>query len=297
LLTPLRRLFDAAKGSGMASYDFFLAYAGPDAAQAERLYDLLTAESSVFLDTRSLLPGDDWDRELAEAQRNSRVTVVLVTASTDAAFYQREEIATAIDMARADGRKHRVVPVYLDIDPTAADALYGLHLKVGFRVSGDITLEQVAARLLILHRELAGLQGAGEPSADVETQEVVYVARLGRIAAGIPNLAEHSIEGYLPLPRELVGNGDDYYVLEVSGDSMIGAGIANGDQVVVHAQPQADNGEIVVALIDGEEATVKTFKLIDGQAWLIPHNPVYTSTPFDQRTAIIGKVVTVLRKV
>jgi hypothetical protein len=77
----------------MVSYDFFLAHAGLDAAQAERLYDLLSTETKVFLDTRSLLLGDDWDRMLAEAQRSSRVTVVLVSANTDTAFYQREEIA------------------------------------------------------------------------------------------------------------------------------------------------------------------------------------------------------------
>jgi SOS regulatory protein LexA len=141
-----------------------------------------------------------------------------------------------------------------------------------------------------------GLQvvGADEPARRVETRESVDVPRLGRIAAGIPNLAEHSIEGYLPLPRQLVGNGNDCYVLEVSGDSMIGAGISDGDLVVVHEQPQAENGEIVVAMIDGE-ATVKTFKLIDDQAWLFPHNQAYTPTPFDEHTAIIGKVITVLR--
>jgi SOS regulatory protein LexA len=141
-----------------------------------------------------------------------------------------------------------------------------------------------------------GLQvvGADEQSGSVATRDIADVPMVGRIAAGIPNLAEHSIEGYLPLPRQLVGNGNDCYVLEVSGDSMIGAGISDGDLVVVHEQPQAENGEIVVAMIDGE-ATVKTFKLIDDQAWLFPHNQAYTPTPFDEHTAIIGKVITVLR--
>jgi hypothetical protein len=67
-------------------YDFFLAHAGPDTAEAERLYDLLASETSVFLDRRSIVLGDDWDRTLAEAQKQSRVTVVLVSANTDTAF-------------------------------------------------------------------------------------------------------------------------------------------------------------------------------------------------------------------
>jgi TIR domain len=139
----------------MVSYDFFLAHAGPDAAQAEQLYDLLSAETRVFLDTRSLLLGDDWDRALPEAQRASRVTVVLVSGSTDEAFYQREEIATAIAMARADTTKHRVVPVYLDIAP--GDSVpYGLRLKQGLLVSGPITLTQIVERLLDLHCRLIG---------------------------------------------------------------------------------------------------------------------------------------------
>jgi len=78
------------------SYDFFLAHAGPDAATAERLYDLLARKTRVFLDSKSIDLGEDWDRVLAEAQRRSRATVVLVSAHTDAASYQREEIATAI---------------------------------------------------------------------------------------------------------------------------------------------------------------------------------------------------------
>src|SRR5215467_4255935 len=88
-----------AGGGQVSSYDFFLAHAGSDTAQAERLYDLLVAETSVFLDSKSIVLGDDWDRVLAEAQRHSRVTVVLVSANSDVAFYQREEIAEAIELA------------------------------------------------------------------------------------------------------------------------------------------------------------------------------------------------------
>ena len=146
------------------SYGFFLAHAGPDKAQAERLYDLLSSEATVFLDTKSLLAGDDWDRGLAEAQRDSRVTVVLVSAETDTAFYQREEIAAAIHMARADPKAHRVVPVYLDASRTRVP--YGLLVKVGFEITVDFPLERVARELLDLDRRLAG-GTAGLATVDV----------------------------------------------------------------------------------------------------------------------------------
>ena len=81
---------------------FFIAYAAPDAAVAERLYCLLAMESTVFLDRRSLRLGDDWDRELVAAQRRAEITVVLVSDHTEEGFYQREEIATAIDIAQQD---------------------------------------------------------------------------------------------------------------------------------------------------------------------------------------------------
>src|SRR3712207_5191867 len=94
-----------------AEWDFFVAYAAADERRAVELYDLLSPRARVFLDSRSLKPGDDWDTALPRAQRRSRVTVVLVSPRSDTAYYQREEIATAIAMARADEGQHRVVPV------------------------------------------------------------------------------------------------------------------------------------------------------------------------------------------
>ena len=121
-----------------------------------------------------------------------------------------------------------------------------------------------------------------------------YVPVLGRIAAGGPILAEEAIEDVFPLPRELVGTGT-LFMLKVVGDSMTDAAISDGDWVVVRQQPNADNGDIVAAMIDGE-ATVKTFKKRDGHVWLLPHNPNYAPIPGDEAT-ILGRVVTVLRKI
>ncbi len=121
-----------------------------------------------------------------------------------------------------------------------------------------------------------------------------YVPVVGRIAAGGPILAEQAVEEVFPLPRELVGTGT-LFLLKVVGDSMVDAAIADGDWVVVRQQPNADNGDIVAAMIDGE-ATVKTFKRRDGHVWLLPHNPAYAPIPGDD-AVVLGRVVTVLRKV
>jgi repressor LexA len=119
-----------------------------------------------------------------------------------------------------------------------------------------------------------------------------YVPVVGRIAAGGPILAEERVSDVFPLPQQLVGDGT-LFLLEVSGDSMIDAAICNGDYVVIRQQPEASNGEIVAAMIDGE-ATVKTFQRKDGQVWLLPHNDAYE--PIDGTHAtILGKVTAVLR--
>jgi len=121
----------------------------------------------------------------------------------------------------------------------------------------------------------------------------VFVPVVGRIAAGGPILAEQMIEDVYPLPKSLVGDGP-LFMVKVVGDSMIDAAIADGDWVVVHQQQDADDGDIVAAMIDGE-ATVKTLKRRDGHVWLMPHNPAYQPIAGDEAT-LLGRVVTVLRK-
>lgn len=129
---------------------------------------------------------------------------------------------------------------------------------------------------------------------DIASQEATYVPLVGRIAAGVPVTAEQMVEDIFPLPRQLVGEGS-LFMLKVAGDSMINAAIADGDWVVIRQQENAENGEIVAAMIDGE-ATVKTLKQSDGHVWLIPHNPAFTPILGDD-AAILGKVVAVLRRV
>src|ERR1700677_390104 len=129
---------------------------------------------------------------------------------------------------------------------------------------------------------------------DIASQEAAYVPLVGRIAAGGPIRAEQQVEEILPLPRQPVGEGT-LFMLKVAGDSMINAAIADGDWVVIRQQENAEIGEIVAAMIDGE-ATVKTLKQSDGHIWLMPHNPAFTPILGDD-AAILGKVVAVLRRV
>src|ERR1700736_2095849 len=125
-------------------WDFFIAHAGPDASTAEALHDLLSGSAKVFLDSRSLRLGDDWDLELSKAQRQSFITIVLVSSKTDAAYYQRVEIGSAIKLAREQPERYRVVPVALDEMPDP----YVLNLKNGLSLSNAGSLENIAFRLL-----------------------------------------------------------------------------------------------------------------------------------------------------
>jgi len=121
------------------------------------------------------------------------------------------------------------------------------------------------------------------------------VPLVGRIAAGLPVLAEENIERYVPVPDYLTSDGAQYFALRVQGDSMIDAGIFEGDLVIVRSTSQARNGDIVVALT-GDEATVK--RLIDTgvEMFLKPENNAYANIPLNQAWSIQGKVVALIRE-
>ena len=136
------------------------------------------------------------------------------------------------------------------------------------------------------------LAGAARPVAEEEHGERDRVPVLGNVAAGSPILAEECVEDYLAFDTE--GLEGEHFALRVRGESMLYAGILPDDLVVVHRQQQARSGDIVVALI-GDEATVKTLRLRDGQVWLMPENPAYE--PIDGTFAqILGRVVAVVRR-
>jgi len=134
-------------------WDVFIAHAGADLEPARHLFGHLDTRMQVFLDAARLRLGDNWDHELAAAQRDALITVVLVSQRTEAAFYQREEIAAAIQMARANPQSHRVVPVYLDAE-SAAQPPYGLTLKHGVILEPGGNFASLAEQLVSLAGEL-----------------------------------------------------------------------------------------------------------------------------------------------
>lgn len=133
--------------------------------------------------------------------------------------------------------------------------------------------------------------------AAVERRPVRHVPLVGDVAAGTDVLAQENVEETIPVPADLAGEGD-LFMLRVRGDSMIEAGILDGDYVVARAQPDANQGEMVVAGIPGGEATVKTYKRDGDQIVLVPANAAYEPMVFSpDEVTLFGKVVTVMRKV
>ena len=123
-------------------------------------------------------------------------------------------------------------------------------------------------------------------------REVVNVPLLGTVAAGAPILAQENIENYFPIPVEMLPN-KEIFMLKVKGDSMIDAGIYNGDRVIVAKADTARNGEIVVALVD-DSATVKTFYKEKGRFRLQPQNASMDPIILDE-VQILGKVIGLFR--
>ena len=115
-------------------WDLFIAYASSDRVAAEALYNLLSPQFRVFLDRNSLLPGEDWNSRIPAAHNQSAVTLVLISSSTDSAYYQQEEIAAAIDWSRHPDKSHQVVPIFLDGVADDIQLPYGLRLKQGISV-------------------------------------------------------------------------------------------------------------------------------------------------------------------
>jgi repressor LexA len=141
--------------------------------------------------------------------------------------------------------------------------------------------------------ELVYESGSG---AAIERRPVRHVPLVGDVAAGTGVLAQENIEETIPVPQDFTGAGQ-LFMVRVRGDSMVDAGILDGDYVVVRQQSDADPGEVVVAGIPGEEATVKTYLRRRGKVVLRPENPSMSEMVFEPSdVSIYGKVVTLLRR-
>ena len=168
------------------------------------------------------------------------------------------------------------------------------HQLSRLELGGYIRRDPNRPRALEILVELADTSRAIADAPQAGTQEPVYVPLVGQIAAGVPITAEQQVEEVVPLPRELVGDGQ-LFMLKVVGDSMIDAAICDGDFVVVRQQREAENGDIVAAMLDGE-ATVKVFRRRDGHTWLLPRNSAFEPILGDH-AEVLGKVVAVFRSV
>jgi repressor LexA len=171
-----------------------------------------------------------------------------------------------------------------------------------FSVQGCKCLQRNIARPCMTEGQLSGhpiVRLEGQDLADLRDiapwgATYVCISVIGQIRAGDLNVAEQVLDGTFLLPKQIVGEGP-LFMLKVVGDSMINAAISDGNWVVVRQQPEAQNGEIVAVMIDGQ-ATVKTLQWADGHVWLVPQNPYYNRILGDEAT-ILGKVVAVVRQV
>ncbi|MGI3167876.1 transcriptional repressor LexA [Pseudooceanicola sp. C21-150M6] len=130
----------------------------------------------------------------------------------------------------------------------------------------------------------------------VEAVHALELPVMGRIAAGVPIEAINQVSHHVAVPGAMLSGQGEHYALEVRGDSMIDAGINDGDVVVIRDTATANNGDIVVALVDGEEATLKRFFRRAGQIELVAANPAYeTRVLADHRVKVQGRLVGLIR--
>ena len=134
------------------------------------------------------------------------------------------------------------------------------------------------------------------PAADEDSRAAISIPVMGRIAAGTPISAIQNRSHTVSLPPDMLGSGE-HYALEVRGDSMVEAGILDGDTVVIRKQDTANTGDIVVALIDDEEATLKRLRRRGSSIALEPANPAYETRIFGpDRVRIQGRLVGLIRR-
>lgn len=147
-----------------------------------------------------------------------------------------------------------------------------------------------------ISRTLSVINNDSHPASKNSADNSIEIPVVGRVAAGFPILAQENIEGTLTLEASLISKSKGCFGLKVKGDSMINAGIFEGDTVVVNPQTDANNGEIIVALL-GDEATLKRLGKRNNEMELIPENDKYPIIPLNNREdfSIIGKVIGVFR--
>lgn len=175
--------------------------------------------------------------------------------------------------------------------PSVREICDAVGLKSTSTVHGHLTRLQKKG---LLHRDAMkprAMEILGDPS--FSRKEMLSIPVVGRVTAGVPILAQENIEDQVMLPADMLGEGE-HFILSVRGESMIKAGIMDGDDVIVHKQPHANNGEIVVAMME-DEATVKRFYRESGHYRLQPENDTMDPILVED-LVILGKVVALIRR-
>jgi hypothetical protein len=190
-----------------SKWDFFIAYASNDVDIALHLYDLLSNKWRVFIDKKEIIPGDDFDRIISDAQLNSRISVLLISSSVENAYYLREEITTAIALSRKNSQQHRVIPVFIDGIPESTEKIpYGLRIKEGIDARQVGGIKKVANELDKIAISLGVLPGdklESPPSVGANKRFQLYedlsrlspeefekiITRLSLTTKGISNLS------------------------------------------------------------------------------------------------------------
>lgn len=182
------------------------------------------------------------------------------------------------------------------------DEYYSLHHKSPScrEIAENTTLQRSAVqRYLVAMNDQGMIRYDGRTIRTKRMQsyapDTTSVGVIGTIACGPLAMEEEAVEQYVDLPTSLFGNGD-FFILHASGDSMIGAGIDDGDLVLIRKQEEAHNGEIVVAYIEGEGNTLKRFKRYGRTVFLHPENPKYTDIPM-KNCKIQGVAVWIFKRV
>jgi repressor LexA len=202
---------------------------------------------------------------------------------------KRQKILTFI----ADSQRDRGYPPSVreigEAVGLASSATVHTHLAVLQR-EGYLSRDPTKPRAIQVHYDPTS-------TTSMATSPVRNVPLVGEVAAGTGVLAQENVEELLPMPEQFTGTGPTF-MLRVRGDSMVDAGIFSGDFVVVRQQPEAHNGDIVVAGIPDDEATVKIFSRRGQHIVLTPANPSYEPMVLeDDAVTIYGKVVTIVRQV
>ncbi len=211
----------------------------------------------------------------------------------DVAHTKRQQ--QVLDVVEAYMDEHGYPPTVREIGDAvglASPSTVHAHLKA-LELSGALRRDATKPRAIDLGDRRAAREAAHKVSA--ELAGVRMLPLLGAIAAGTPILAEENVEEHIAVPEQITASGDNF-LLRIRGESMINAGILDGDTVVVRRQDTCAEGEIAACLIDGDEATVKRVRRVDGRVRLDPENDALE--PFyPDHVVVMGVVVGVFRRI